>query len=160
MKYGLIAARMQVPAGTGLWPAFWMLGDDINAVGWPRSGEIDIMEALGQDPSVVRATIHGPAGASGYAHGHSFDTGRALTAGFHTYEISWSPNSITWLLDGVPYWSITSSALAPGQAWVFDQPFHFVLNLAVGGDYPGPPNALTPFPATLLVDWVRMYGSA
>jgi beta-glucanase (GH16 family) len=151
--YGLIEARMKVPAGTGLWTAFWMLGDNISTVGWPACGEIDVMETLGRDPFTVRGTIHGPS----YSRGQNFVSASSLAAGFNIYAISWSPNSITWLLDGVPYATVTSADLAPGQPWVFNQPFHLVLNLAVGGDWPGAPDAFTHFPATLLVNWVRVY---
>jgi beta-glucanase (GH16 family) len=155
--YGLIEARMKIPAGTGLWSAFWMLGDDIDKVGYPASGEVDVMETLGQSPFKVRGTLHGPGLPSGYARGQDFDSPSSLAAGFHTYAVSWSANSITWLLDGTPYASVTSASLAPGQTWVFDRPFHLLLDLAVGGDWPGPPDASTPFPATLLVNWVRVY---
>jgi beta-glucanase (GH16 family) len=155
--YGLIEARMKIPVGTGLWPAFWMLGDSISTVGWPACGEIDVMETIDQDPFTVYGTIHGPMGASTYQVGHTDVSTSSLASGFHTYAVSWSQNSITWLLDGVPYATVTSADLAPGQPWVFNQPFHLVLNLAVGGDWPGAPNASTRFPATLLVDWVRVY---
>ncbi|HEY2160377.1 MAG TPA: glycoside hydrolase family 16 protein [Solirubrobacteraceae bacterium] len=155
--YGLIEARMKVPAGFGLWSSFWMLGSNFNAVGWPRCGELDVMETVGQYPFSVRSTIHGPAGASSYSRGQDFLSTSSLASGFHTYAVSWSPNSITWLIDGVPYASATPADLTPGQRWVFNHPFHLVLNLAVGGHWPGPPNAFTPFPAKLMVDWVRVY---
>jgi beta-glucanase (GH16 family) len=149
---------MQIPAGVGLWPAFWMLGDNINTVGWPACGEIDAMEAIGQNPFTVYGTIHGPDGsAAGHQVQNTATSATALASGFHTYGVSWSPNSITWLLDGVPYATVTSADLAPGQTWVFNAPFHLLLNLAVGGSWGGPPNAGTHFPATLLVDWVRVY---
>jgi len=157
VKYGLIEARMKIPAGTGLWPAFWMLGDDIVHVGWPASGEIDVMEALGQNPFTYRTTIHGPSGKSGYSRGQNFDASRSLAAGFNIYGVSWKENSITFLFNGAPWATVTPADLAPGEAWVFNRPFHLLLNLAVGGDYPGPPNSSTPFPATLLVNWVRVY---
>jgi beta-glucanase (GH16 family) len=156
--HGLIEARMQLPAGSGLWPAFWMLGDDIDSAGWPGCGEVDIMEAIGKNPFTAYGTLHGPDGAAnGYAIQHTASSGTALASGFHTYGVSWSPNSITWLLDGTPYATVTSASLAPGQAWVFNQSFHLLLNLAVGGSWGGSPTAATHFPATLLVDWVRVY---
>jgi beta-glucanase (GH16 family) len=156
--HGLIEARMQIPAGTGLWPAFWMLGDDIDSAGWPGCGEVDIMEAIGKNPFTDYGTLHGPDGsADGYAIQHSATSATALASGFHTYGISWSTNTITWLLDGTPYATVTSADLAPGQTWVFNQPFHLLLNLAVGGSWGGSPTAATQFPATLLVDWVRVY---
>jgi beta-glucanase (GH16 family) len=155
--YGLIEARMKLPAGTGLWPAFWMVGNDISTAGWPDAGEIDVMEAIGQNPFTARSTIHGPSGQGSYARGQDFVSSSSLASGFHTYAISWSPNSITWLIDGTPYATATPATLAPGQRWVFNKPFHLILNLAVGGNWPGPPNGFTTFPATLLVDWVRVY---
>ena len=155
--HGLIEARMKIPLGAGLWSAFWMLGNDISAVGYPQSGEIDVMEALGQTPFTVRGTLHGPDLGAEYARGTDADSADSLAAGFHTYAVSWSPDSITWLLDGRPYMTVDPASLAPGQAWVFNRRFHLLLDLAVGGDWPGPPDASTPFPATLLVDWVRVY---
>jgi len=157
VKYGLIEARMKVPAGTGLWSAFWMLGDDITSVGWPASGEIDVTEVLGQDPFTYRTTIHGPGGRSGYSLGQNLKVSSSLASQFNIYGVSWKPNSITFLFNGTPWATVTSSDLASGQTWVFNKPFHLVLNLAVGGDYPGPPDSSTQFPATLLVNWVRVY---
>jgi beta-glucanase (GH16 family) len=157
VKYGLIEARIKVPVGAGLWSAFWMLGSDVSSVGWPRSGEVDVLETLGQRPFVVHAGVHGPAARGAYQQGEDFQAAIPLTSGFHTYGIAWSRNSITWLLDGVPYWTLSRAQLEPGQAWVFNRPFHLLLDLAVGGDYPGPPTASTRFPATMLVNWVRVY---
>lgn len=156
VKYGLIEARVKIPAGTGLWPA-WMLGDDITTLGWPACGEIDVMETLGKNPLTVYGTIHGPSGSTAYEISNTAKSATPLAAGFHTYGVSWSRNSVTWLLDGTPYSTVTSADLAPGQMWVFNQPFHLILDLAVGGTWGGPPNSSTPFPATLLVDWVRVY---
>ncbi len=156
--YGLIEARMKVPAGAGLWPAFWMLGNDVNTAGWPASGEIDVIEALGQHPSMAHGYINGPSNrAPHYTVGHTTVSRASLASGFHTYAVSWSRNSITWLLDGVPYGTATPKDLPPGARWVFNRPFHLVLNLAIGGDWAGPPDSSTRFPSTLLVDWVRAY---
>jgi beta-glucanase (GH16 family) len=156
-SYGLIEARMKIPAGTGLWPAFWMLGDNITTVGWPACGEIDVMETIGKNPFTVYGTIHGASGSTTYGLQHTVTSATSLASGFHTYAVSWSPNSITWLLDGVPYGTETLANLAPGQTWAFNKPFHLLLNLAVGGTWPGAPSSSTQFPATLLVDWVRVY---
>jgi beta-glucanase (GH16 family) len=155
--HGLFEARMKIPAGRGLWPAFWLLGDDIDAVGWPASGEIDVMEALGHDPSTVYGTLHGPAGGEAGALGSSFVAPSSLASGFHTYAVSWSSSSVTWLLDGRTYATVGSAIGLRGWSAIFDRPFHLLLNLAVGGTWPGPPDASTSFPATLLVDWVRVY---
>ena len=156
-RYGLVEARMQLPRGTGLWPAFWMLGDNIDKVSWPNCGEIDIMEALDGDPLTVHGTIHGPDGSSdGYAIGNQTTATSSLTAGYHTYGVQWTPDSISFLLDGKAYATVTRAQLPKGQHWVFDQPFHLLLNLAVGR-WAGPPTTSTSFPAMLLVDWVRVY---
>ncbi len=157
-NHGLIEARMKIPAGAGLWPAFWMLGDDVNRVGWPACGEVDVLEALGLNPSVAHGFINGPSGGtSHYTVGRAITSPRSLASAFHTYAIRWSRNSITWLLDGVPYGTVTPKDLSPGANWVYNRRFHLVLNLAVGGSWGGPPNGSTLFPATLLVDWVRVY---
>ncbi len=157
-NHGLIEARMKIPAGAGLWPAFWMLGDDINKVGWPACGEVDVLEALGQHSSVAHGFINGPSGGtSHYTVSRTIAAQRSLASGFHTYAIRWSRNSITWLLDGVPYGTVTSKGLPSGAKWVYNRQFHLVLNLAVGGSWGGPPSASTRFPATLLVNWVRVY---
>ena len=156
--YGLVEVRMKIPAGAGLWPAFWLLGNDADTAGWPACGEIDVLEALGQDPSVAHGFINGPSSdASHYTVGHQAVSATSLASGFHTYAVMWSRNSITWLLDGVPYGTTTPKNLPPGARWVFNRAFHLVLNLAVGGNWGGPPTSSTRFPATLLVDWVRVY---
>jgi beta-glucanase (GH16 family) len=155
--HGLFEARMKIPAGRGLWPAFWLLGDDADAVRWPASGEIDVMEALGHDPSTVYGTLHGPARGQPGALGSSFVTPSSLASGFHTYAVRWSSNSITWLLDDRAYATVGTAIRLRGWSAVFDRPFYLLLNLAVGGTWPGAPDESTPFPATLLVDWVRVY---
>ncbi|MBV9417369.1 MAG: glycoside hydrolase family 16 protein [Solirubrobacterales bacterium] len=156
--YGLIEARMKIPAGAGLWPAFWLLGDNVNTIGWPACGEIDVLETLDGTPTVAHGFINGPTDvAPHYTVGQTVMSRRSLAAGFHTYAIRWSPNSITWLLDGVPYGTATPSSLPAGAKWVYNRSFHLILNLAVGGTWGGPPNSSTRFPATLLVDWVRVY---
>jgi beta-glucanase (GH16 family) len=157
-KYGLVEARMKLPAGQGLWPAFWMLGNGMKTVGWPACGEIDVIEALGKAPAVAHGFVNGPSESTPYyTVGRTIVSRTSLSSGFHTYAVRWSPNSITWLLDGVPYGTTTPRDLPAGAKWVFNQPFHLVLNLAVGGQWDGPPDASTSFPASLLVDWVRAY---
>jgi beta-glucanase (GH16 family) len=155
--HGLFEARMKIPAGRGLWPAFWMLGDDIDAVGWPASGEIDVMEALGHDPQTVHGTLHGPVDGADGALGSSFVAPSSLASDFHTYGVRWSSNSVTWLLDGRPHATVGPEIRLRGWSAIFDRPFHLLLNLAVGGTWPGAPDASTALPATLLVDWVRVY---
>jgi beta-glucanase (GH16 family) len=157
-QYGKIEARMEIPAGQGLWPQLWMLGDNMGSTGWPNCGEIDIMEMI--DQKTVYGTLHGPVTGSSSAY---TDQGRvtspsSLAGGFHTYGIVWSPGSITWTLDGTPYNTVDRASLPAGDQWVFDsQRFHLVLDLAVGGSWAGAPSASTQFPAKLNVDWVRVY---
>jgi beta-glucanase (GH16 family) len=157
--YGWIQARIKLPSGAGLWPAFWAIGADFNRVGWPASGEIDLMENIASDPFKVYGTLHGPAPgrANGYNLVAAARSARSLAAAFHVFGIDWSPGKIVFTLDGVPYATRTPASLPAGGQWVFDKPFYLILNLAVGGNFPGPPDATTHFPAKMLVDWVRVY---
>jgi beta-glucanase (GH16 family) len=158
-RYGRVEARIKVPAGPGLQAAFWALGSDYRTVGWPGSGEIDVMEVLGQRPRTVIATVHGPSSHSshGYAIGHAATASRPLSDAFHVYGMVWGPGSIVWTLDGRPYARVTRSMLPATGSWVFDHRFSLLLSLAVGGTWPGPPTSPTTFPARLIVDWVRVY---
>ena len=155
--YGHFEARMQLPRGQGMWPAFWMLGNDIGSVGWPNSGEIDIMENIGKEPGSVHGTIHGPgySGANGIGAGYTLPGGQAFADGFHTFAVDWSPNSITWSVDGNAYETRTPADLN-GNRWVFDHPFYIIMNLAVGGYWPGDPDGSTSFPQRLVVDYVHV----
>jgi beta-glucanase (GH16 family) len=156
--YGRLAARIQIPAGQGIWPAFWTLGDGTyGTLGWPAAGEIDVMEILGQAPRVLYGTVHGPRGAGAYAVGRSLTAAAPLSDGFHEYSLLWLPGAIQVSLDGRPYYSVTPSDLPYGAKWVFDGPQFLLLNVAVGGRWPGAPDATTPFPARMLVDWVRLW---
>ncbi len=160
-RYGLFEARLRMPAGWGVWPAFWALGTDIDRVGWPRCGEIDVVEHLGQEPSTATGTIHGPQDGGGadadYKPGRSVLHTTPLAQDFHTYGVQWLPGSIQFYFDGHPYWSITAADLPPGSRWVFDHPFFLILNIAIGGKWAGRPDASTTFPQALLVDYVRVY---
>lgn len=157
-KYGRVEARLKVPAGQGLWPAFWMLGDNIDSVGWPNTGEIDIMEILGHETTKTYGTLHGPGYSGGASIGQSYilPGGGTFASGFHTFTIDWAPDSIKWYVDGVLFSTKTPADLR-GNAWVFDHPFFIILNLAVGGQWPGSPNASTPFPAQYTIDYVATY---
>jgi beta-glucanase (GH16 family) len=156
--YGRFEARMRLPYGQGLWPAFWMLGNNIARAGWPTCGEIDIMENIGREPSLVHGTIHGPgySGAAGIGAPYALTSG-AFSDGFHVFAVEWEPNQIRWYVDGNLYQSRTPADLPPGSAWVFDHPFFMLLNLAVGGYWPGDPDATTAFPQKMYVDYVRVY---
>ncbi|MER6351710.1 lectin [Streptomyces sp. NPDC001634] len=156
-QYGHVEARMKIPRGQGMWPAFWMLGSDIGQVGWPASGEIDVMENVGYEPSTVHGTIHGPgySGSGGIGAAYSLPGGQAFADAFHTFAVDWAPDSITWSVDGTVYERRTPADLG-GRTWVFNKPFFLILNLAVGGYWPGDPDGSTVFPQTLVVDSVTV----
>ncbi|MEU2628482.1 family 16 glycosylhydrolase [Kitasatospora sp. NPDC007106] len=158
--YGRFEARIKIPRGQGVWPAFWMLGNDLGSAGWPNSGEIDVMENIGREPNSVHGTIHGPgySGAGGLGAAYSLPGGKAFADDFHVFSVDWSPNSIVWSVDGTPYETRTP-ADTHGNKWVFDHPFFVILNLAVGGDWPGSPDGSTAFPQTMVVDYVRASAS-
>jgi len=162
VTYGRIEARIKVTRGRGIWPAFWMLGDSITSVGWPACGEIDIMEHLGHDPGRVYGTLHGPgySGGSGLSASTTLPNGASLSDNYHVFAVDWTPTGFVWSLDGVPYAMRKASEIPNGARWVFDSPEFMILNLAVGGNWPGYPDASTVFPQTLLVDHVRVYGLA
>jgi beta-glucanase (GH16 family) len=158
-RYGRLRARMKIPQGRGLWPAFWAIGSNIDRVGWPRSGEIDVMENLGKDPFTIFGSVHGPQrrASTGYAITRSNRSVESLATGFHIYGVTWARHKIVFTLDGIAYARVTPASLRAGQRWVFDKPFFMILTLAVGGSWPGPPARSTRFPAKMLVDWVRVY---
>jgi beta-glucanase (GH16 family) len=154
--YGRVEARMKLPYGNGIWPAFWMLGEDIDLISWPSSGEIDIMEHIGREPTRIYGTVHGPgySGSGGVGHFTTFPAG-SLSEEFHTYAIEWEPNEIRWYVDDQHFFTLTPEQV-PGE-WVFDKPYFILINLAVGGYWPGDPDETTVFPQFLLVDHVRVY---
>jgi beta-glucanase (GH16 family) len=154
--YGRVEARMKLPYGQGIWPAFWMLGEDITHTPWPASGEIDIMEHIGRQPRYIYGTVHGPgySGGGGVGHFTTFPQG-TLSEEFHTYAIEWDPGEIRWYVDDEQFFKLTP-AQVPGE-WVFDKPFFMLINLAVGGNWPGYPDDSTTFPQFLTVDYVRVY---
>ncbi|NWF70587.1 MAG: glycoside hydrolase family 16 protein [Chloroflexi bacterium] len=157
--YGRAEARLKLPYGQGIWPAFWMLGADIATIGWPDCGEIDIMENIGREPALVYGTVHGP----GYSGGHCIGGSHALPPGqffeddFHVFALEWEANEIRWYLDGTQYFALTPARLPDGAKWVFDHPFFLLLNVAVGGFWPGYPDDTTVFPQVMRVDYVRVY---
>jgi beta-glucanase (GH16 family) len=155
VAYGRIAARLKLPKGQGIWPAFWMLGDDVKIAGWPKCGEIDVMEFIGKTPETVYFTLHGP-GYSG-DKGISKSVALADRDGFHVYGIEWAPESLTFLLDDQPVRTVTTKDLPAGTKWVYDHPHFLLLDLAVGGGWPGNPDATTVFPQDYVIDWVRVW---
>jgi beta-glucanase (GH16 family) len=157
--YGRFEARIKIPRGRGLWPAFWLLGNDIGTIGWPASGEIDIMENIGKEPSLVHGSLHGPgySGDRDYTSEYKLPGGVSFADDFHVFAVEWEPKSVRFFVDQELYATFTPARLPAGMKWVFDHPFFIILNVAVGGDWPGPPDATTTFPQTLLVDYVRVY---
>jgi beta-glucanase (GH16 family) len=157
--YGKFEARIKLPRGQGIWPAFWMLGNDIDKVRWPRCGEIDIMENIGKEPSTIHGTIHGPgySGANGPSASYALTKNENFADSFHTFAIEWEPNIVRFYCDGFLYKTRTPADLPAGAKWVYDHPFFMLLNVAVGGDWPGNPDATTVFPQVMLVDYVRVY---
>jgi beta-glucanase (GH16 family) len=162
-QYGRIEARMKVPPGAGLWPAFWMLGSDFSRnpndpfdSNWPHAGEVDIMEYVGREPDLVMGTVHGPgySGAGGLGRWNRQEF--PIADEFHTFAIEWDEDEITWFFDGEPYYTLTPEAVGERE-WVFNKEFFLLLNLAVGGQFAGTIALDTQFPANLYVDYVRVY---
>ncbi len=156
-QYGRVEARMKLPQGQGIWPAFWMLGNDIDKTTvWPNSGEIDIMEFIGKEPNTIYNTVHGPgySGAKGIGSHTDLPQGTSQND-FHVYAIEWEPTEIRWYVDDTQTFKVTKDDVS-GE-WVFDHPFFIILNVAVGGGWPGYPDSTTLFPQQMLVDYVRVY---
>jgi beta-glucanase (GH16 family) len=159
--YGRIEARLRVPYGNGLWPAFWSLGNDIDEVDWPTCGEIDIMENIGVEPSIVHGTIHGPGYSGGNGIGGSYELPAGnLSDDFHDFAIEWTPGQIRWFIDDTNYFTVRLADIPGGTEWVYDHAFFLLLNVAVGGNWPGYPDGTTVFPQTMHIDYVRVYQAA
>jgi beta-glucanase (GH16 family) len=160
-EYGRIEARVQVPDGpSGLWPAFWMLGTDIPEVGWPQTGEIDIMEYISREPYEVFGTIHGPGYSGGNAFGNTLSfTQTVPSLGYVTYGVEWMPDHIIWYVNDVQYHQAIPANVAPNE-WVFNHPFFMLLNAAIGGNFGGAIDDGMTFPQDTLVDYVRVYQAA
>jgi uncharacterized protein (TIGR03437 family) len=169
-QYGLAIARIKLPYGQGVWPAFWMLGEDIETVSWPQCGELDIMENFGtnsSDASINNGTAHGPgySGGSGISKSITLPFGETVYDDYHIYALQWSQNSIQFFVDGVEYNTVTPSVVPAGDDWVFNAPFFILLNLAIGGPGTfagvGTPDPTAPFAnQQLVVDYVRVYQAA
>lgn len=161
-KYGAFEARVQLPAGKGLWPAFWMLGANIKEVTWPTCGEIDILELRGNQPGAILSSLHGPeySGGGAISKRYALESG-TFDADFHVFRVEWDPSLISFFVDGTLFQTVTAHALlGGGRSWVFDSPFFVILNVAVGGSFltpTGQPDANTAFPQRMTVDYVRAY---
>jgi beta-glucanase (GH16 family) len=158
---GRIEARIKIPRGQGIWPAFWTLGANIDSVNWPTCGEIDIMENIGREPGTVHGTLHGPgySGGNGIGGPYTLPGGAAFADDFHLFAIQWETNRIQWFVDNQPYFSAATTSIPPGSNWVFNAPQFILLNVAVGGGWPGYPDSTTTFPQRMLVDYVRVYAA-
>jgi beta-glucanase (GH16 family) len=158
-KYGRFEARIKLPWGQGIWPAFWLLGEDSDGAIWPEIGEIDIMEYRGQEPNIVHGSAHMPGNFANnpITKTYTLENDRFDT-GFHVFGIEWSPNKINYYVDDVLYQQITPQDMDEGSEWVFnDREFFIILNVAVGGSFVGAPGADTVYPQTMEVDYVRVY---
>jgi beta-glucanase (GH16 family) len=158
--YGRFEARIKIPAGQGIWPAFWMLGDDLPSAGWPKCGEIDIMENIGKEPGIVHGSLHGPSTTSNTSDltaTFALPAGQNYADDFHLYAVEWEPTVVRFYVDSNLYATFDSSQWPAGGKWVFDHPFFIILNVAVGGDWPGSPDPTSKFPQNMLVDYVRVY---
>ncbi len=158
-QYGRFEARIKIPSGQGMWPAFWMLGDNIGSVGWPSCGEIDIMENIGKEPSTVHGSLHGPQGSGQFTltDGYTLQSSQRFSDDFHVFAVEWEPGVARFYVDGTLFSTRTPQDMPAGSTWVFDHPFFILLNVAVGGDWPGNPDSTTTFPQTMQVDYVRVY---
>ena len=154
--YGRFEARIKLPYGPGLWPAFWLLGTDVSTVGWPQCGEIDIMEYRGQQPYLVHSTVHGPgySGGGGVGKTYGFENDR-FDVDFHLFAVEWGEDYIRFYVDDEMFQELEPGDLS-GE-WVFDNSFFMILNVAVGGNYVGFPTSETPFPQKMYIDYVRVY---
>lgn len=154
--YGRFEARIRMPWGPGIWPAFWLLGANIDEVSWPQCGEIDIMEYRGQEPNLIHGSLHGPGYSGGAAITKSYGfTNNRFDVDFHVFAVEWGEDYIDYYVDDTLYQRIKPEDVS--GKWVFDQPFFIILNVAVGGNYVGFPTTQTPFPQTMVVDYVRVY---
>ncbi len=155
-QYGKFEARLKTPYGPGIWPAFWMLGDNIEEDGWPQCGEIDIMEMKGHQPNIMYGSLHGPGYSSGDAISalYGLENGR-FDSEYHTYSVEWGEDFIDFFVDGFWFQSVSPGDLTGD--WVYDHPFFLILNVSVGGSFVGFPTDQTPFPQSMIIDYVRVY---
>jgi beta-glucanase (GH16 family) len=155
-KYGKVEMKAKLPSGQGIWPAFWMLGSDFETAGWPECGEIDIMENVGKTPKTVNGTAHAPGYSGNMGLGSFLTIEEDLSNAYHIYSIEWAEDKIEWFMDGKKYHSLTPQTIG-GNKWAFNKEFFLLLNLAVGGNWPGYPNDTTIFPQKYYIDYVHVY---
>jgi len=159
-QYGRVDIRAVVPEGQGIWPALWMLGENINTIGWPRCGEIDIMELVGHRPSTVHGTLHYPnPDGEAIPNGESINLtgGQKFSDEFHVFSLIWEEDRVRILMDDIQYHSVTKSSIGSQNGYPFNEPFFFIMNVATGGIWPGSPDATTVFPQHMIVDYIRVF---
>lgn len=154
-KYGYIEARAKLPVGQGIWPAFWMLGSNIKQVGWPKAGEIDILEYIGKEPDMVFTSLH-----TQDSHGQTINTKKTkiedIEEGFHTYAINWTKDKIEFFVDNNLVYTFAPENKTE-EVWPFNQPFYFIVNVAVGGNFGGPEVDDKIFPQEFIIDYIKVY---
>lgn len=154
-KYGYIEARAKLPVGQGIWPAFWMLGSNIKQVGWPMAGEIDILEYVGKEPHMVFTSLH-----TKDSHGETINTKKTafptIEEGWHTYAINWTKDKIEFFVDDKSVYTFGPENKT-AEVWPFNQPFYFIVNVAIGGNFGGPAVDDSIFPQEFMVDYIRVY---
>ena len=157
-QYGRIEARIKLPQTQGIWPAFWMLGGNIRTgTPWPNSGEIDIMEHVGYEPTLTHGALHGPGYSGNTPIMGTYNVGQNVDAGYHVYAVEWNSNGISWYVDGNNFYNASRAQVEQYGPWAYDHPFFILLNVAVGGSWPGSPDASSVFPQRMYVDYVRVY---
>lgn len=159
--YGRIEARMKIPVGQGIWSALWLLGSDIDTTLWPRCGEIDVMENIGREPNIIYGSAHGPSYSrlQAFSQAYQLPNDQHFSREFHEFAVEWRPDQIRWFVDKQEFFCFSTSDLADSSNWVFNRPYFVILNVAVGGLWPGYPDRTTRFPQSMLVDYVRVYQS-
>ncbi len=152
--YGLLEARIKIPHGQGLWPAFWLLGSNYESVGWPACGEIDVMENIGQKkPATLYGSVHGP---ENFINSYTLPHG-TFADDFHVFALQWEPDHLTFFMDGISYATINKATFTKRQDWIYDHPFNIILNVSVGSAWPGNPNSTTVFPQKMYISYLKLY---
>jgi beta-glucanase (GH16 family) len=156
-QYGRIEARLKLPQTQGIWPAFWLLGNDIGTAGWPGCGELDIMEHVGFEPNITHGAMHGPNYSGNTPFAGTNYLNESVSANYHVYAIEWNSTSVRWFMDGNLFYTVNKSQVQSFGNWVFDHPMFLILNVAVGGNWPGNPTGSSVFPQRMYVDYIRVY---
>jgi beta-glucanase (GH16 family) len=155
--YGRVEARIKIPSGQGIWPALWMMGNNIASVGWPNNGEVDIFENIGREPSTVHGTVHGPGYSGGNGIGGPYSLqNKKFANDYHLFAVEWNADQIAFFVDGNKYFTVTKATVEQHGKWVYNHPFYLLLNVAVGGNWPGDPDGSSTYPQKMYVDYIRV----